>query len=596
MQETIQTIREKIDLLDVISEYLPLKKKGRNHLALCPFHQEKTPSFSVSQEKQIWHCFGCGQGGNLFDFVMKIEKVDFLEAAEILAEKAGLPFDRNKFKNSGKRSSIDKKIYQVLSEAAIFFQKNLFSENSRKALSYLEGRKLSPEVINNFGLGLAPSEGTSFFGEFTQRGYSPASLLEAGLVIKSETSNSYYDRFRDRIIFPVYDVRGRVIAFGGRIYREEQEPPKYLNSPETAVYIKGDNLYGLNLAKEKIRQLDEVIVVEGYLDAISLHQGGFQNTIAALGTAFTYNQAKLLSRFTKNILVAFDLDEAGLAASLKSIEITTELGLRPRVLSFAGFKDPDEFIRNQGPEAVQEAKKNARSWLEFTIDTIIKKYNLSSIEEKSAAAQELVAFLARLADPIIQTEYGRLAAKKIGLDENLLVAQINQKKLEGNKKVFNKKGVSLSSSFVLRPLTKQNEAEKILLRLALDGEKFCQLLQEAVAPDYFSNPELKNIAEILWKKPAGVAILDHIAGWKDEPQLKNLLTSLMLETDYIMDPEKTFFDCLALLKKGQTETQQKELLKRISAAEATGDFEAANQLKKEYCQYLNFKVKGETSK
>lgn len=584
MENIINEIKNKIDLAEIVGEYVPLKKRGRNFLALCPFHSEKTPSFTVSPEKQIWHCFGCGQGGNLFDFLIKIEKIDFAEALEILAKRAGLKFERAQYRASRKTGEVSKKVYQLLNEAAEFFQTFLHSPSGKEALNYLNNRKLSAETLKKFGLGLAPFEGDRLFREFTRRGWSPASLVETGLALKGESGN-YYDRFRGRIIFPVFDIRGRVVAFGGRVFGENQEP-KYLNSPETPVYVKGEHLYGLNLAQEKIRRLDEVIVVEGYLDLISLHQAGFDNAIAALGTAFTPFQAKLLARFTKNILIAFDLDPAGILASLRSFEILTELGLKPKVINLTPYKDPDELIRAEGSAKFGQAKEKAISWLEFAINIIIGKFSLNTIEGKSDAAEELVNFLSKIKDSILQTGYAKKAAGLIGVEENSLISRINQKKYQEEHKAMGKEKFALKRSFSLQPLARQKEAEKILIRLALENKKFSQLLKESIGPDFFKDEALNKIAHLIWEKPLDVEILEFTAGHKEEASLKNLITSLLLESDFVLDKEKAFYDCLDLLKKHEHSGFQKELLKQINQAEKEGAFDKANELKKVYCQQL----------
>ncbi|MDI6706226.1 MAG: DNA primase, partial [Bacillota bacterium] len=357
-EEFINKIRESNDLVEVAAEYMTLSKNGDRYRGLCPFHREDTPSFYISAEKQLYHCFGCGAGGNVITFVMNIENLDFIDAIKFLAERSRIPLPQQQFDSGySRRYKLQEELFRINLEAARFFVNCL--TGSRKAKQYLKDRGLDVKTIREFGLGYAPEGWDNLLKYLESKGFTEESIGISGLMSERKSGSGMYDRFRDRIIFPIIDVRGRVIGFGGRTI-EEGGTPKYLNSPETPVFTKGNNLYGLNIAK-KHTDSGEIIVVEGYMDVISLHQRGIKNSVASLGTAFTPSQGELLKRYSRNIVIAYDSDAAGHSATIKGMDVLQSVGCKVRIIELPDGKDPDEFVRNYGSEAFYELVRKAPS-------------------------------------------------------------------------------------------------------------------------------------------------------------------------------------------------------------------------------------------
>ena len=366
-EEIIQKVKESNDIVDIISENIKLKRTGRNYSGLCPFHNEKTPSFSVSQDKQIFKCFGCGEAGNVVSYVMKSRNMDFIEAIRFLAERAKIELQADNSK-SIKERDVNEKLYKINAEAARFFFAKL--RTNKNAMSYFTGRGISESTLKSFGLGFAPSSWNELMKFLKAKGYTELDMLNAGLIIKSQkesTKEVFYDRFRNRVMFPVFDFKGKVIGFGGRVLDDSK--PKYLNSPETAVFKKGTNLYGLNFALKNLKER-MLIIVEGYMDCISLHQYGIKNAVASLGTALTPNQAKLLKRYTDKIIISYDADLAGQNATLRGLEILRVEDFDIRVLTVPQGKDPDEFIRSNGREAFLKLINDALPLIDYRIKKV----------------------------------------------------------------------------------------------------------------------------------------------------------------------------------------------------------------------------------
>eukprot|EP00831_Metopus_contortus_P025097 TRINITY_DN21722_c0_g1_i4.p1 TRINITY_DN21722_c0_g1~~TRINITY_DN21722_c0_g1_i4.p1 ORF type:complete len:470 (-),score=70.89 TRINITY_DN21722_c0_g1_i4:51-1460(-) len=363
-QELIEKIKEQSDIVEIISEEVRLEKRGRNYIGLCPFHNDKNPSFTVSQDKQIYKCFSCGEAGNVLTFVMKYKKLNFLEAIKYLADKANIPLDVGSKENS--IVSVKKQlIYKINVEAARYFFMNLQKINHMK--DYFFNRGIKEETIKRFGLGYSLDNWNNLLKFLKSKGYKDDIILQSGLVIKSEKKGNLYDRFRNRVMFPVFNVKGDVIGFGGRVLDDSK--PKYLNSPETVVFKKGINLYGLNFAVKNNLKEDYIIIVEGYMDLIALHQAGITNVVASLGTALTINQARLLKRYVNKVIISYDADIAGQTATLRGLEILRNAGFDVKVLTVPEGKDPDEFVRNNGKEAF--LRLITVSYTHLTLPTIL---------------------------------------------------------------------------------------------------------------------------------------------------------------------------------------------------------------------------------
>lgn len=391
------------DIVSVISRYTPLKKAGHNYKALCPLHGEKTPSFVVSEEKQVFHCFGCGAGGSAIQFMMMMEKLEFIEAVEALAEQSGLDMTQYEVKQSDSGSSKElQKLQTVVREAAIFYIRQL-QNGPNPGSAYLEKRGLSEPLIKEFGIGYAPEGWDHLIRHLQAKGYDLKLLEKAGLVVARENRSGYYDRFRNRVMFPIQDARGKVIAFGGRVL--DDGVPKYLNSPESALFDKSKTLYGFHIARKYTGDAENLILVEGYMDVVSLHQWGIKNAVATLGTAMTSQHAAIVKRTVKDVVLAYDSDKAGVKAALRGIEILDAAGLRARVVDLGAHKDPDEFIKAEGPERFREIIREAIPGTGFVIKQIADKYDLENGYEQLKYLDEAVAVIRRLSNSVERENY-----------------------------------------------------------------------------------------------------------------------------------------------------------------------------------------------
>jgi len=562
-KEKIEELREKADLVALISEYVPLKKRGKNYLGLCPFHAEKTPSFTVSPEKGFFHCFGCGEGGNAFAFIMKMEKVDFPEAAEILGNKLGIHIERTA--GSGALKTYKEKLLDLMFISCKFFESRL-DENSR---AYLVQRGLKEETVKTFRLGYAPDGWHNLFNYLTSRGAKTEDLEAVGLILPQKEGAGFYDRFRSRLMFPIFDLRSRVIGFSGRTISNDE--PKYLNSPDSVIFQKGENLFGLNFAKEEIKKRKFALLVEGNVDVLSLYEAGFPNVVAPLGTALTASQAKLLARFAEYVILAFDADAAGLAASERAQELLTEAGLKVRIMDLGKFKDPDEFIKACGKEALIEAIKKSSPAMEFKVRRVIGRYNLSEIEARARAAHEVADLLSRIADRIAQHEYLKLAARLLGVEENLLTSDVNQR-------LFYKKSA-------LRPLSRQTakpplkiiEAEKTLVRLAIESEEALNQILEGLAVEDFTDPNYREIIKKLKVVPAS-GLMNNL---ESEQQQKLAREALLMEVPP-EDLSRMVGDCVKVIKGYHTQKQIEAVRGALAQAEAGRDLDEVKKLNLEY--------------
>lgn len=396
-------VLQNCDIVSVISKYAPLKKAGRNYKTLCPLHGEKTPSFVVSEEKQLFHCFGCGAGGSAIQFIMQMERLEFIEAVEALAEQCGLDLSQYEVQQANPQAGKEiQRLQEAVREAAVFYLRQL-QTTPNAGYSYLTGRGLTDELIKDFGLGLAPDGWDHLMRHLSSKGYDSRLMEKAGLVVQRENKSGYYDRFRNRVMFPIQDGRGKVIGFGGRVL--DDSVPKYLNSPESVLFDKGKTLYGFHIARKHTGDAGMLIMVEGYMDVVSLHQHGIRNAVATLGTAMTSHHAGIVKRSAKEIILAYDSDSAGVKATLRGIEILDAAGIRARVVDMGEFKDPDEFIRAQGADAFHERIREALPGTGFILKQIAMGYNLESGYEQLKYLDEAVAVLRRVRNSVERETY-----------------------------------------------------------------------------------------------------------------------------------------------------------------------------------------------
>ena len=431
-EHVIEEIREQSDIVSIISEYTLLNKKGSSYVGLCPFHNEKTPSFSVSEEKQLYYCFGCGAGGNVITFLMQKENMSFIEAIKYLAERENIKLDEaylseEEAQNNKKRSEL----LEILKDSAIYFYHSLRAPENQEALDYFLGRGLSMETIKHFGLGYASQQFNGLYEYLKTKGYSDALLLESGLFLQGkQNTEMIYDRFAGRVIYPIFDLSKKVIAFGGRVL--DGSLPKYLNSPENILFNKSRNLYGMHIAKQT--KAFYFILVEGYMDVIAMHQAGFDQTVASLGTAFTPGHAKLLKRYTNEVVILYDSDGAGQKAALRAIPILRNEGLKVKVLLLQEGKDPDEYLKNHGYDAMRALLEGAPSDLWFQIRTVEKKFDLAIPEEKVKFLQEIAGILAETSSSIEQAIYLKEISKTYEIDEEAFKAEMNRYYQSGMQK------------------------------------------------------------------------------------------------------------------------------------------------------------------
>ncbi len=465
----LDEVRNSVNIVSLVSEYVALKKRGRNHVARCPFHNEKTPSFNVNEEKQIFMCFGCGLGGDIFKFIMQIENLAFPEAVRFIAERRGITLPESHAPDTEKAGARPKDLREIMAAAADYYHRTLVDrQEGQSALKYLYDRGVESGTIAQFCLGYAPAGGNSLIPFLKEKGFSPESLQECGLVKHSEDGTRLYDSFRDRIIFPITDVQGRVVAFGGRAMGDRL--PKYLNSPETKLYNKSRNLFGLSFSKDAIREKGRAVLVEGYMDFIIPFQHGVKNLIASLGTSLTTQQVELLGRYTQDVVVSYDPDSAGLAATQRSLDLFLEGDFRVKVLKLPDNQDPDEFVRNAGPEAYQAGILNAEPYLDFVLDSAIKSHGLLDDPKKKVQVMNTVLpYLARLPSAVERSEYVFKFARKLGIEDQQLLAE--------TKKAARQKKARLDEA-PLMPGQSLKSAEKKLLQMMLSNTE----LQHEIIP------------------------------------------------------------------------------------------------------------------
>ena len=418
--EIIDEIRQNNDIVDVISQYVHLKRSGRNFFGLCPFHNEKSPSFSVSPDKQIFHCFGCGVGGNVYTFLMKIEGINFIEAVQMLAERANINLPALENNADSAREELKAKVYKVNAFTADFYHKNLYLPTAKIAQEYVKKRKLSNETLKSFQIGFS-GKFDELYQELRKQGFQEREILESGLVNKNERGQ-YIDRYRNRLMFPICDVRGKVIAFGGRVLDDSK--PKYINSPENVVYSKGRNLFGLNVAKKG--DLSKILIVEGYMDVISLHQRGITNVVAPLGTALTQQQGWLLRKNAQQIILSFDSDEAGLTAKMRALEILQNMGCDIRILQMEGAKDPDEYIIKYGNARFLSLVDKALSVIEFKVKLLKRNLNLENVNDKIKFLNEISKLISKIDNTIEREVYIEKIAKEYDISKEAIYAEVNK--------------------------------------------------------------------------------------------------------------------------------------------------------------------------
>lgn len=488
-EEILEKIKSQNDIVDVISERVRLRKAGRNFTGLCPFHNEKTPSFSVSQEKQIYKCFGCGEAGNVISFVMKEKNLPFIEAVKYLANRANIPLEIG----NGEKSKVTKRkelLYRVNVEAAKFFFSNLM--NNQNAKEYFLNRGIKEETIKKFGLGFANDSWNSLMFYLRKKGINDVLLEEAGLISVNKEKGRKYDRFRNRVMFPVFDYQGKVIGFGGRVLDDSK--PKYLNSPETLVFQKGTNLYGLNFALKHNMNERYFVIVEGYMDLISLHQYGITNVVASLGTALTINQARLLKRYADKVIISYDADMAGQMATLRGLEILRTAGFDVRVLSIPQGKDPDEYVRSNGRDAFLKLVNSAEPLIDYRIKKAEEGINFKNSQSLILYAKRIMEIISDL-DPVEKDIYIKKASENTGIKEQTLYDILKSKMKDNRENNFRNNKEEDGSKLYVEPGFLK--AERAILKIMLENSEYLQYIEERISENDFILLEHKEIFTVI---------------------------------------------------------------------------------------------------
>ncbi|HOV26770.1 MAG TPA: DNA primase [Pseudobacteroides sp.] len=571
--EQIEEIRINNDIVEVVGEYVRLERKGQYLFGLCPFHREKTPSFSVTPSRQMFRCFGCGKGGNVFHFIMNAENLDFIEAVKLLADRARIELPEGDSEEEKRIAKLKKEILKINVESARFFHQQLNSPKGEKALKYLNSRKLSESTIRKFGIGYSPDEWDMLYRHLSTMGFSNEALKESGLLITNK-NGGYFDRFRGRVIFPIFDLRGNVIGFGGRIIDEAKtdktgyKEPKYMNSPETLVYNKGRNLYALNYAKNSGQ--NALIIVEGYMDVISLHQNGIINTVASLGTALTESQGRILKKYAEEIIICYDADMAGQAAAMRGLDLLNDIGCNVKVLSIPDGKDPDEFIKKNGQAAFIKLIEGAQSLIEYKIKYLKSQINVETPEGKLKFLNKTADVLTKVDNRLEQEINIKKLSKEYGISEESLTAEIMKRsrpKGEIKKTVNEIKNFRDSKGIVdnnKKGFEKLIHIERMLLMLLTIDNSVYRLIKDKISKEYFTDENRQIASIVLDKLESGKGIVAAEIFNVIEAEAANEYSRIIQDECNFEDNKKAVLDILSKIDKIKLEKRRDEILELLS--------------------------------
>lgn len=569
--ELIEEVRSKNDIVDVISGYVRLQKKGSSYFGLCPFHNEKSPSFSVSRQKQMYYCFGCGAGGNVFTFLMEYENFSFLEALKVLADRAGVELPEMEYSKEAKeRADLKNVLLEINKLAAQYYYVQLKNPQGEAALKYLKNRALDDDTIKAFGLGYSNKYSDDLYRYLKSKGYKDELLAKAGLISVDER-NGVYDKFWNRVMFPIMDVNNRVIGFGGRVMGDAK--PKYLNSPETIVFDKSRNLYGLNRARTSRKPY--FLLCEGYMDVISLHQAGFTNAVASLGTSLTSGHASLIKRYVNEVYLTYDSDEAGTKAALRAVPILKEAGITAKIIRMEPYKDPDEFIKNLGAEAFEERISKARNGFMFSLEVLERNYDMTSPEGKTDFMKETAKRLTEFEEEIERNNYieAVAGAYHVGYEEL--------------RRLVSKMAVQTGlAKPVTRPKSTQNRekedgmeiSQKILLTWLIEDENIFRQIQKYITPEDFTGDLYKTVATLLYEQyeagePNPAKIMNYFTDEEEHREVASLFHTKIKKLTTLQEQEKALKETIIRVKNHSIEDATKHLdptdiagLQRLMAA------------------------------
>lgn len=577
----------RVDIVELIAGYIPLKKAGRNFKALCPFHHEKTSSFTVSPDRQIYHCFGCGAGGNAFNFLMQYERLEFPEAVEILAKKAGVILPEAETIDQ-KTAGLTTQLYKVNEMAVAYYEAVLNSPSGAPARNYLLKRGINEKIAKASRLGFALDNWDALINHLRSKNTSLALLEKAGLILNKE-GGGYYDRFRNRIIFPIFDMKSRPVGFGARVLVTDNETAngdtlaKYVNSPETPIYTKGKHLYGLNLAKDAIRDKDSAAVVEGYLDFISPYARGLENIVASQGTALTQDQARLLKRYSNNVIMVYDGDAAGEIATLRTLDIFIEEGMSVKVVSLPEGFDPDSFVSKQGIEKFREKIERAEGLFDYKLKILKSRYHSKEIEGKAKISAEMLTTIKKFKNAVLKSEYIKRLAQELDIREDALLEELKNTKLE---KSFEPGDKSVKTTRDINP------TEKLLIKLMLEENALIERVKDMVHLGDFRDERTAKIVTTMMelvqqgKSPKAHNLLNYF-GAADSQTLQIICESTLTPDVSEEEREKVFESCVHRLKSENIRHHRQRLHEEIKSAQRSGDDEKVNKL----LQELNILIK-----
>ena len=578
-EDILERIRDAADIVEVVSEHVQLAKKGRNFFGLCPFHEEKSPSFSVNPDRQIYHCFGCGVGGNVFKFIQEVDRVTFVEAVKFLAERTGIGLPERSGPSREESDAADR-LYRANDLAQKYFHHMLLNDDSgATAREYLQKRRLSAETIERFGLGYAPPGWDGLLKVAERRGLPPQIMEQAGLALPRQSGGGHYDRFRDRVTFPIANLSNRTIAFGARALQPEQEP-KYLNSPETPIYHKGRVLYGLSDTRDAVRRQDSVLVVEGYMDLISLAQAGIQHVAATSGTALTEDHCNMLKRYAHQVVLLFDGDAAGSTAAMRGLEQLLSTGLDARVVSLPPEHDPDTFVQQHGPDALLQRAERAQSVLDFYLEQLAQRHDLASVEGKTRAVEALKPLLAKLRDAVRRDLLLREVAQRLAIDEQAL-----RQELQASVRIQRAtRRTAEEPPQEAVPDPPKHELE--FIGLLLNFPQFIPGTADQFAPEALSDARTQALCRLLFDRHAQSKAIDHgmIINQLQDDALSRLYTrcaALGFDED---QAEQMWRDYLSRFQRDSLEARQAQALQALAQAAQSGDSAEVARIQAELSQ------------
>lgn len=587
--EIIEEVRINNDIVDVIGEYIKLDRKGQYFFGVCPFHKEKTPSFSVTPSKQMFYCYGCGKGGNVFHFIMNVENLDFVESVKLLADRARIQLPEGENDEEKNLALLKQEIIKINVEAARYYNKELNGKSGGAARDYLTNRRLTEQTIRRFGLGYCPGGKDSLSKYLEGKGFKEEAILKSGLLVQKNVA--FYEKFRGRIIFPIFDIRGNVIGFGGRVTDSSQ--PKYMNSPETLVYNKSRNLYALNYAKNSGEK--RLIVVEGYMDVISLHQSGITNTVASLGTALTESQGRILKKYAEEIIISYDADTAGQAATMRGLDILSDIGCNVKVLVIPDGKDPDEFIKKNGADAFRRLVDGSLSLVEYKIRVLKKQVETETTEGKISFLNKTADILSKLDNGLERETYVKKIAKDYEVSEQSLYSEIIRRTKPKNS--FKKPVVNMNEYRLNKARVAEDSGEKkltgyerlILSFLCVDNSIY-KYIGNSINEEYFSKENRQAAALVFERLQSNKGIVAAELLNSVDPQAANEFTKLIEYECNCEDNRKAVYGIMSKIERIKLEKRQKEILNILSGKNENveGDVEKL----KEELNLISRKMKG----